>query len=81
MSYQTSEGESITRYYNLDFLCFCVNLKSYFSLAEKAVTASFFSYNYIDLRRWSAAEGQVGYSGICEKALKTYDHTPDLSYK
>lgn len=57
MCYQSSDNESITKYYNLDFICFCVNVNSYFSLAEKTVTASFFLYNHIDLRRQSAAEG------------------------
>lgn len=81
MCYQSSDNESITKYYNLDFICFCVNVNSYFSLAEKTVTASFFLYNHIDLRRQSAAEGQVGYSGMCEKVLKTFDYTTELSYK
>lgn len=65
---------------HLGFPLFSHHVKSYFSLVENMVTALFFSYNHIDFR-WSAAEGQAGYSGMCEETLKTYDCTTELSYK
>lgn len=51
------------------------------SLVENIATALFFSNNHVDLRRWSAAEGQAGYSGMCEETLRTYDYTAELGYK
>lgn len=50
LCYQRPDDENITRYYNLDFLCFNISVKSYFSLVENTATASFFSYNHTDLR-------------------------------